>query len=419
MCALFGSSIWVITASKYGLPVSITHSIVGAVAGFGIAQFGWGALNMESLTKILISWVASPGLSGVIGASIYLITKYAVMNHKNSLNRAIWAIPFYFMFALFISSFYLVLKAPRGLDITKKKFQNRETYIKVAAITGGIGFGSGLLCWVLLVPYFRRLLIDEEDLKWYHAFYTPFVPRQPKSENLNKVLALGADHSGIPQDEKDVEAGKPKSLFGKAKALLFHGVTIDVASAQSDHVREVHSKAVKFDNKTEYVFSFLQVCTAAFASFAHGSNDVANAAGPLSGIISIYETGKTPGKDTTVPVYLLVAMGLAIDMGLVFYGYNVMRNLGNNITYHSPSRGFSMELGAALTVITASFFGIPVSTTHCITGATVAVGLCNGEVRSINWKIVIWALLSWIVTLPFAGGMSAALFLLTSRAPKA
>ena len=69
-------------------------------------------------------------------------------------------------------------------------------------------------------------------------------------------------------------------------------------------------------------------------------------------------------------------------------GYNIMRSLGNNITYHSPSRGFSMELGAALSVITASFFALPVSTTQCIVGATVAVGLCNGQLRAINWTQV-------------------------------
>jgi sodium-dependent phosphate transporter len=100
----------------------------------------------------------------------------------------------------------------------------------------------------------------------------------------------------------------------------------------------------------------------------------------LSGIIQVYTSGALPKSSVPVPIYLLAAMGFAIDLGLVLYGYNVMQSLGNNITYHSPSRGFCMELGAAITVITASFLGLPVSTTHCITGATVAVGLCNGDV---------------------------------------
>jgi phosphate/sulfate permease len=105
-------------------------------------------------------------------------------------------------------------------------------------------------------------------------------------------------------------------------------------------------------------------------------------------------------------------MGLSIDLGLVTFGYHVMRSLGNNITYQSPSCGFSMELGAAMTVIIASFLGIAVSTTHCITGATVAVGLCN-----INWKVVSWTIFSWVITIPVAGVIAGALFKLLLSSP--
>jgi sodium-dependent phosphate transporter len=207
------------------------------------------------------------------------------------------------------------------------------------------------------------------------------------------------------------------NLGQKIWSAMTKGVTIDVASAQSNHVQKIHEKAIKFDDKTEYLYSYLQVCTAAFASFAHGSNDVANAAGPLSGIIQIYQNGTLPKDKVPVPFWLLAFMGISIDLGLILYGYNVMRNLGNNITYHSPTRGFSMELGAAVTVITASFFGLPVSTTHCITGSTIAVGLCNGEFGAINWSIVSWALFSWILTLPIAGLISGGIFKLLISAP--
>ncbi|KAF0712521.1 hypothetical protein As57867_004787, partial [Aphanomyces stellatus] len=107
---------------------------------------------------------------------------------------------------------------------------------------------------------------------------------------------------------------------------------------------------------------------------------------------------------------LLAGMGIAIDLGLVLYGYNIMRVLGNHITYQSPSRGFNMELGASFTVIVASFLGLPVSTTHCITGATVAVGLCNGEFASINWRMVVWIIFSWVITLPVTASIAGLLF---------
>ena len=98
-------------------------------------------------------------------------------------------------------------------------------------------------------------------------------------------------------------------------------------------------------------------------------------------------------------------------------GYTIMRNLGNNITYHSPTRGFSMELGAALAVITASFLALPVSTTQCIVGATVAVGLCNGQLRAINWVQVAWCFFSWFLTLPVAAISAGCLYAFISRGP--
>lgn len=96
-----------------------------------------------------------------------------------------------------------------------------------------------------------------------------------------------------------------------------------------------------------------------------------------------------------------------------------MRSLGNNITYHSPSRGFCMELAALTTVLYASATGASVSTTHCICGATVGVGLCTGDFRALNWRMVGWTTCGWLLTLPFAGAVSGLLFALIAHSPKA
>jgi phosphate/sulfate permease len=421
MTALFGSAFWVLFATRMGWPVSTTHSIVGAIGGAAVAGFGFKALEWSTLSKIIMSWFISPALAGAVGAAIYLTTKYAVLRAPNSLQRGLLAVPIYFMLSLGVAFFYVLLKAPKGLDISKG---SNAKYIPLAMgiVAGWIAL-VGLFSYFFLVPYFRRLLVNEENLKIVHIF-TPWIAEQPKDPKIHERINLHASEEKEEKLEKGESATvvelKPtkKTFLEKTVSALTKGVTMDVASAQSDRVKAIHDKAVKFDNKTEYLYSYLQVCTAAFASFAHGSNDVANAAGPFSGILEIYNSGKVPESKVPVPFWLLALMGLAIDLGLVLYGYNIMRNLGNNITYHSPSRGFSMELGAALTVITASFLGLPVSTTHCITGATVAVGLCNGEFKAINWRIVSWALFSWIFTLPVAGGVSAGLFLLMSKSPK-
>jgi solute carrier family 20 (sodium-dependent phosphate transporter) len=126
---------------------------------------------------------------------------------------------------------------------------------------------------------------------------------------------------------------------------------------------------------------------AAVASFAHGSSDVSNAIGLLAAIFLIWNSGEVSAK-SPVPIWVLVYGGTAIVIGLWTYGYSIMRNLGNRLTLHSPSRGFSMELASAITVILAMRLSLPISTTQCITDATVGVGLSSGTWRAINWKMI-------------------------------
>ncbi|KAF2818201.1 hypothetical protein CC86DRAFT_472979 [Ophiobolus disseminans] len=118
-------------------------------------------------------------------------------------------------------------------------------------------------------------------------------------------------------------------------------------------------------------------------SIAHGSNDVANAVGPWVASYNTYTSGKVTSKADT-PIWILVIASLLLNLGFWIYGFNVMRSLGNKITQVSPTRGFAMELGAAITVLLASRLGLPVSTTQCLTGATVGVALCNLDVRAVN-----------------------------------
>lgn len=137
-------------------------------------------------------------------------------------------------------------------------------------------------------------------------------------------------------------------------------------------------------------------------SFAHGANDIANATGPLSSVYLIWKTN-TIAKDVDVPVWILAYAAAALVIGCWTYGYRIMKNLGNKLILQSPARGFSIELGAAVTTVMATQLSIPVSTTQSAVGATVFVGACNGDWRSINWRMVIWCYLGWFITLPAAG----------------
>lgn len=156
---------------------------------------------------------------------------------------------------------------------------------------------------------------------------------------------------------------------------------------------KMYERAAQYDNETEHLYSFLQVLTACTNSFAHGSNDLANAVGPFAAIYYVWSTGTVTPSETETPVWIFVAGGLILVLGLATYGYNIMSVLGNRLTMHSPSRGFSMELGSSITVLLASQYGIPVSTTMCITGSTAGVGIVSGGsafcFRSSRYKEVI------------------------------
>ncbi|GAP83791.2 putative sodium phosphate [Rosellinia necatrix] len=208
-------------------------------------------------------------------------------------------------------------------------------------------------------------------------------------------------------------------------ATLLYGFYYDIHAAQNGvhgtpdgkRMEKVYSHAVKYPNEVEHLYSFVQVLTACTASFAHGANDIGNSVGPWAVIYSAWSTGNALEAHARVPPWQLGVLSLAISFGLITYGYNIMKVMGNKITYHSPSRGTSMELGAAITVLLFSQFSLPVSTSMCITGATVGVGLCNGTTKAVNWNRVTLLLIGWILTIPIAGTLGGVLMGLFINAP--
>ncbi|KAJ1950075.1 hypothetical protein EC988_004525, partial [Linderina pennispora] len=341
------------------------------------------------------------------------------------------AIPIYFFITSLIGAFYLIYKGAPGTKAAKMSIGS------IVGISFGVAAGVTILAWVLFVPWLRRRVINKENVRWFHIPVIHFVKPRPSapapeeipgslengdgSEIQEKITASGKTVGSESDNEaefQEQEKSRIKSLFTLAKDLFLRGVRKDVRNLDNQKLASVHEAAQKFDGDTEYLFSFLQVITACLASFSHGSNDVANAAGPIAAIYDIWRTAEVdPSGKAQVPSWILAMAGAAIDLGLLTYGYHVMRKLGNGVTYLSPSRGFSAELGTSLTVLTASKIGLPVSTTHCITGAITSIGLCNGSWRALNWKMLSWCFLSWIITLPAAGLLAGLLFAYGKNAP--
>ena len=152
------------------------------------------------------------------------------------------------------------------------------------------------------------------------------------------------------------------------------------------------------------------IVTASAMAFSHGSNDVANAIGPVAAILSILSTGEI-SQSSPVPIYVLLIGGIGIVIGLATFGVHVIKTVGEKITELRPSRGFAAELAAASTVVFASYTGMPISTTHTLVGAVLGVGLARG-LAALDWSVVRSIFVSWIVTLP-AGAALAAIFYLT------
>jgi len=174
------------------------------------------------------------------------------------------------------------------------------------------------------------------------------------------------------------------------------------------HINTLHENAEVFDPKVEKACTWLQIITACLSSFAHGANDVANSVAPFATIYSIYLTGSISAK-SDVPIWILALGGIGIILGLGTWGYKIIERIGRELTKITPSRGFVIELSDALTVLIASRTGMPVSTTHCQIGSVVGCGLLDGK-RNVQWKHVKNIIISWIVTLPVTGFISAGLF---------
>ena len=160
--------------------------------------------------------------------------------------------------------------------------------------------------------------------------------------------------------------------------------------------------------EVEKIFIVLMIVTASAMAFAHGSNDVANAIGPVAAIISIVETGEIT-QSSPVPIYVLLVGGVGIVVGLATFGARVIATVGSRITELTPSRGFAATLAAAATVVLASYTGLPISTTHTLVGAVLGVGLARGG-EAVDLSVVRNIFVSWIVTLP-AGGILARFFI--------
>ena len=319
LASLLAAGIWLMLASQRGWPVSTTHSIVGAIVGFAAVGIGMDAVKWGKIGSIVMSWVVSPALAGIISYWLFISVQFFIFNTRNPLEAARRYVPFYIFLVGFIISLVTIQK---GLSHTGLTFSTAQSYA-IAVAVAAVVMVAGIFA-------IRRLRFD-------------------------------------PREERE-----------------FHYANV------------------------EKVFGVLMMVTACAMAFAHGSNDVANAVGPVAAIVSIVETGGEVAQKSALPAWILLLGGSGIVIGLVTYGHRVIATVGTGITELTPSRGFAATLAAATTVVLASATGLPISTTHTLVGAVLGVGLARG-IAAVNMDVVRTIFLSWIVTLP-AGAVLAIVF---------
>lgn len=211
----------------------------------------------------------------------------------------------------------------------------------------------------------------------------------------------------------------PVSWYQRAKKAATHGLDVDIHKVVKTDaaIHDIHENAEVFEPRVEYAFSYLQVFSAICVIFAHGAGEVGYMAGPLATIWDVYRNGAL-NKNVKPPVWIILIGAVGLVIGLATYGYNVTRAMGVKLAKLTPTRGFAAELATAFIIMIAAQYGLPTSSSQCITGAIVGVGVLEGA-KGVNWNQFVKQFLSWMSTLVVIGLCVAAVFSQGVYAPSA
>ncbi|EAI3907183.1 inorganic phosphate transporter [Campylobacter jejuni] len=385
LAALLSSGVWIFIATKKGLPVSTTHSIVGGIVGasimMGLLKFdGIQTLSMVKWSEILriaISWVASPLLGGIVAYIIYSYIDKKILKPSEKLNDDL-----------------------KNIKKERKKFKE-EYFLNLKTKSQEEQ-----------IKELSAIALDEEEQE--NNFYRNKMKEFKEQEKDIDIYSILKTHMPIIAC---IAAAIISAMF------LFKGLNnvstldilqnfwiIGIIGTISYVVTFAIVKIVKkteLNKTTDRIFSWFQIFTASSFAFSHGANDIANAIGPFAAILDVLKNG-TINATSPVPFAALAMFGVALVVGLWFLGKEVITTVGSKLATIRPNTGFSAELGASIVILLATQFGIPVSSTHILIGAILGIGVYN---KNANWIMMKPIGLAWIITLPAAGIMAALVFL--------
>uniref|UniRef100_A0A7E4V043 Phosphate transporter n=1 Tax=Panagrellus redivivus TaxID=6233 RepID=A0A7E4V043_PANRE len=417
---LGGGAAWLFIATFAKLPVSTTHSIVGATLGFSLVCKGFKGINWMKVVQIVISWVSSPLMSGIISSILYLIVDHLILRRSNPMQWGFRILPFFYFICLAFNTFAVSYQGSKVLHLASIPLW------LAAVISLSVGVLAALLFHFVGRPFILRWIARDArknaEETWPEVDVAAVRSDATDPEGTRtQTNASDASLSTTATVSSDIELAKTPPMpvepgFGAKVAPVSEGSTETREKQRfSKKPRGFFAWFLPHRTRTECpdtlkLFSFIQVFTACFAGFAHGANDVSNAVAPIAAIYSIYVHQSVEQKGET-PIYVLLYGVLAICIGLWILGHRVIRTVGQEMSEIHPASGFCIEFGAAVTALVASKVGLPISTTHCLIGSVVCVGTIKSG-KGIDWKLFRNVALSWIVTLPVSGIIAALLMLL-------
>ena len=312
----------------------------------------------------------SPILGGALAYMIFSIIRRYILYKQNPIAAAKRVTPYLVFVIFFVLSLIILFGGLSHL--------NNFGVILVA-------LGTGIVCGLIAYFLVKRIKEPERPVRQHNLDIEMGLKKAQKH-----LLRVEAASLGTMQDKVHDLLDEVQSLSQK----------VEVPEVDSDYLL------------VERIFIYLQIIVACFMAFAHGSNDVANAIGPLSAIVNVIQGKAIHGA--SIPFWLLLLGGVGIVIGLATWGWRVIETVGRKITELTPSRGFAAGFGAATTVVLASKLGLPISTTHVLVGAVLGVGFARG-IGAINLNTIRDIVISWVVTVP-AGAVLSVVFFYALRA---
>ncbi|MDJ0734759.1 MAG: inorganic phosphate transporter [Nostocaceae cyanobacterium] len=366
IAVLLAGGVWLQIATAWGLPVSSSHAIVGAIAGFSCIVLGVGAIDWKSIGMISLGWIVTPVLSGTIAALIYSKINYWILKRSNQLEQLQEWIPWLSVSLMGIFGIIVLptLTQPVTTFLVEKLGINIPAY--------DIPIFTGAMAAVGLSAY-----------SWRH------LEGMRETVGVGFPRPLGFPH---PLEFPRVEEGEEGEEREEGEKFPITNYLLPIT----------HSPI-------ESLFARYQLLSACFVAFAHGSNDVGNAIAPLAAIAYVYRTGSVPQDGMTIPVWILMVGGIGIVSGLAVWGKKVIATIGENIIPLQPSSGFCAEIATATTILLASRLGLPVSTSHALVGAVAGIGLIQNA-QSLKFQTLQNIAAAWLVTVPVSAALSAVIF---------